>query len=76
MMIQSFGDRVELHVNMKTNAAVIIIDRQPVATFNDMTLAMWGDILYSLQMIFNRLIGSHPAHSSKTESTEMRAVNQ
>ena len=55
MMIQSFGDRVELHVNMKTNAAAIIIDRQPVATFNDMTVATWGDVLYSLQKIYNQL---------------------
>ena len=55
MMIQSFGDRVELHVNMKTNAAAIIIDRQPVATFNDMTVGTWGDVLYSLQKIYNQL---------------------
>lgn len=55
MMIQSFGDRVELHVNRKTNSAAIIIDHQPVATFNDMTVATWGDVLYSLQKIYNQL---------------------
>lgn len=55
MMIQNFGDRVELQVNMKTNVAAIIIDRRPVATFDDMTLAAWGDVLYSLQKIYNQL---------------------
>lgn len=55
MMIQRFGDRVELHVNRDTNAAAIIIDHQPVATFHDMTLTTWGDVLYSLQKIYNQL---------------------
>lgn len=78
MMIQSFGDRVELHVNTKTNAAAIIIDHQPVAIFNDMTVATWGDVLYSLQMIFNRLIDSHPAYTSEAKpiEAEIRAANQ
>ena len=63
---------MELHVNMKTNAAAIIIDHQPVATFNDLTLAMWGDVLYSLQMIFNRLIDSHPAYTSEAKPVEVK----
>lgn len=52
---QSFGDRVELQVNRETNAAMIIIDHEPVATFNDMTVGTWGDVLYSLQLIYNQL---------------------
>nr|DAY98582.1 MAG TPA: hypothetical protein [Caudoviricetes sp.] len=55
MMYQNFGDRVELQVNRETNAATIIIDHEPVATFNDMTVATWGDVLYSLQKIYNQL---------------------
>lgn len=54
-MYQSFGDRVALEVSLKGNAATIIIDHEPVATFNDMTVATWGDVLYSLQKIYNQL---------------------
>ena len=53
--IGNFGDRVELQVNRETNAATIIIDHEPVATFNDMTVATWGDVLYSLQKRYNQL---------------------
>lgn len=55
MMYQTFGDRVELQVNRETNAATIIIDNELMATFNDMTLATWGNVLYSLQQIYNQL---------------------
>lgn len=55
VMYQNFGDRVELQVDRETNAATIIIDHEPVATFNDMTLGTWGDVLYSLQNIYNQL---------------------
>jgi hypothetical protein len=55
MMYQNFGDRVELQVSRETNAATIIIDHEPVATFNDMTIGTWGDVLYSLQKIYNQL---------------------
>lgn len=55
IMYQSFGDRVALEVSLKGNAATIIIDHEPVATFNDMTVATWGDVLYSLQKIYNQL---------------------
>lgn len=55
IMRQRFGSRVELHVSRATNAATIIIDGEPVATFNDMTIRSWGDVLYSLQQIYNEL---------------------
>lgn len=55
VMYQNFGDRVELQVSRETNAATIIIDHEPVATFNDMTIGTWGDVLYSLQRIYNQL---------------------
>lgn len=55
IMYQSFGGRVELQVNRTTNAATIIIDGVAVASFNDMTLSTWGNVLYSLQQIYNQL---------------------
>lgn len=55
VMYQSFGGRVELQVNRTTNAAIIVIDGATVATFNDMTLSTWGNVLYSLQQIYNQL---------------------
>lgn len=55
IMYQTFGDRVELQVSRETNAATIVIDNEPVATFNDVTIKTWGDVLYSLQMIYNNL---------------------
>lgn len=55
MMYQTFGDRVELQVSRETNVATIVIDNEPVATFNNMTLGTWGDVLYSLQKVYNQL---------------------
>lgn len=55
MMYQFFGNRVELRLNKETNEARIIIDRIEVAKFNDMTTESWGDVLYSLQQIYNQL---------------------
>lgn len=54
-MRQNFGQRVELLVQRPTNEATIIIDKHPVATFSDMTLGTWGNVLYSLQKIYNQL---------------------
>ncbi|WP_297416058.1 hypothetical protein [uncultured Alistipes sp.] len=55
MMYQNIGNRVQLQINRETNAASIIIDHEPVATFNDMTIGTWSDVLYSLQKIHNQL---------------------
>lgn len=55
VMRQFFGNRVELCVSRETNNAKIIIDGNTVAAFDDMTLGNWGDVLYSLQMIYNQL---------------------
>jgi hypothetical protein len=55
MMYQKIGERVELQVSKDTNAASILIDGQHVASFNDMTIRSWGDVLYSLQQIYNQL---------------------
>lgn len=55
-MIQTFGNRVQLVVDMKTNRADIIIDGAKVASFDDMTLNSWGSVVYSLNCIYNQLI--------------------
>lgn len=55
VMRQFFGNRVELCVSRETNNAKIIIDGNTVATFDDMTLGNWSNVLYSLQQIYNQL---------------------
>ncbi len=54
-MYQFLGNRVELRLNKETNEARIIIDSIEIAKFNDMTTESWGDVLYSLQQIYNQL---------------------
>lgn len=56
IMRQRFGQRVMLEVSRHTNMAKIIIDGKVLASFDDMTLDSWGDVLYSLQKIYNQLI--------------------
>lgn len=55
IMRQTFGERVELIVKRENNEAIIVIDNSPVATFSGMTLSAWGDVLYSLQRVYNNL---------------------
>lgn len=55
IMYQSFGDRVALEVELKSGRVTVFIDHSPVAVFDDMTLDVWGDILYSLQQVYNQL---------------------
>lgn len=55
-MKQSFGDRVRLTVNLSTNVADVYIDDKKVATFGDMTISSWSDVLFSLQQVYNQLI--------------------
>lgn len=55
MMYQSLGRRIGLQVDMQTNATTIFIDGEPVVTFDDMTTASWGNILHSLQQMYNQL---------------------
>ena len=55
MLYQTLGNRVELQVNMDTKVATIVIDGEVMATFDDMTIDTWGDVLYSLQKIYNQL---------------------
>ncbi len=55
MTYQKIGERVELQVTRPGNVATILIDGEPVTTFDNMTLRSWGDVLYSLQQIYNQL---------------------
>jgi len=56
VMSQMIGERVELQVSRDRNTATIIIDGEEVATFDGMTISSWGDVLYSLQQVYNQLI--------------------
>lgn len=52
---QTFGDRIKIQISQQNNVVKVMIDSRMVATFNDMTLTTWGNALYSLQQIYNRL---------------------
>lgn len=52
---QSFGGRVELSLNLPTNLATISVDGNTVAEFTDMTISTWGNVLYSMQQMYNQL---------------------
>lgn len=55
VMHQTFRSRVQLSVNLKENIAAIYVDGQQVVRFDDMTTASWGNVLYSLQQMYNQL---------------------
>ncbi len=55
IMRQSFGERVALEIDKTANIASIFIDNEHVATFEDVTLDTWTNVLYSLQKIYNQL---------------------
>lgn len=55
LILQNFGERIELQISRRTNAAEVIIDGQTVVIFNDMTISSWGNVLYSLQQVYNQL---------------------
>lgn len=52
---QNFGERINVQISRANNSAKVIIDGQEVAAFNDLTIASWGNVLYSLQQIYNQL---------------------
>jgi hypothetical protein len=60
-MRQKFGHRIEVVVHLESNRTTIHIDGQKVASFDDLTVSTWGNMLYSLQTIYNRLADPHPA---------------
>ena len=68
-MHQWFGRRIEVIVHMESNKTVINIDGRQVASFDDLTLSSWGNMLYALQMIYNRLNNLEMVHTSRTKPT-------
>lgn len=71
-MHQWFGRRIEVVVHMESNKTVINIDGRQVASFDDLTLSSWGNMLYALQMIYNRLCNSHPVYTPKAKPIESK----
>lgn len=55
MMHQTFHDRLKLSVNLANNVTRVYVDGSEVACFDDITTASWGNVLYSLQQVFNQL---------------------
>lgn len=45
---------------------------QRVASFDDLTVSTWGNMLYSLQLIYNRLADPHPAYTPKAKHAEAK----
>nr|DAR27490.1 MAG TPA: hypothetical protein [Caudoviricetes sp.] len=54
-MYQNFANRVELRISLHTSKAIVLVDGVEVLSLDNMTIGMWGDVLYSLQQIWNKL---------------------
>jgi len=66
-MRQRFGRRIEVVVHLESNRTTI-----QVASFDDLTVSTWGNMLYSLQTIYNRLADPHPAYTPKAKPAEAK----
>lgn len=69
-MRQKFGRRIEVSVHLESNKTTINIDGSQVARFDNLTVASWGNMLYSLQMIYNRLSDPYTAYTAKAKPIE------
>lgn len=54
-MNQSFGNRLLLRVSLTDSRATVCIDGKQVLSYENMTTGDWGNILYSLQQVYNQL---------------------
>ncbi|WP_418991726.1 hypothetical protein [Alistipes sp.] len=54
-MRQRFGERIEVALHLESNKAVLKIDGREAAKFDGLTVGAWGNMLYSLQQIYNKL---------------------
>lgn len=54
-MRQQFGERLEVILHLESNKAILKIDGQEAAKFEGLTVGAWGNMLYSLQQIYNKL---------------------
>ena len=55
---QDFRCRLAIEYNRHTCVATILLDNDPIATTPEMNLGSWAQILYSLQLMYNRLVES------------------
>lgn len=46
------GDRVRVNYYKSTGLAEALVDNRVVGTWTDLTVGMWGDILYTLETEF------------------------
>lgn len=77
-MRQKFGSDIEVILDLNSNKAIIEIYKQPVASFSDCTVETWGNMLYSLQQIYNKLNSLHPASTAEAKpiEAEVRTTSQ
>lgn len=55
VLTQRLTDRVALRINRETDTVSLLIDGQEAMTQKDVTLKQWGDILYSLRHLYDKL---------------------
>lgn len=77
-MRQKFGSDIEVILDLNSNKAIIEIYKQPVASFSDCTVETWGNMLYSLQQIYNKLNSLHSASTAEAKpiEAEVRTTSQ
>ena len=55
VLTQRLTDRVALRINRETDTVSLLIDGQEAMTQKEVTLKQWGDILYSLRHLYDKL---------------------
>lgn len=55
VLTQRLTDRVALRINRETDTVILLIDGQEAMTQKEVTLKQWGDILYSLRHLYDKL---------------------
>lgn len=55
VLIQRLTERVLLHIDRDTDSVRLFVDGQEVMTQEEVTLRQWGDILYSLRHLYDKL---------------------
>ena len=75
-MRQKFGRRIEVSVHLESNKTTINIDGSQVARFDNLTITSWGNMLYSLQMLYNRLSEPYTAYTAKAKPIESEIRQQ
>ncbi len=55
VLVQRLTDRVSLRINMDGDSVRLFVDGQEVMAQEGVTLRQWGDILYSLRHLYDKL---------------------